>query len=161
MRGHRTAGRDLQRRLHSHLPCGPEDSRKAFVSADTIAGAAARCQYIHGKPDRGYGVRILPPKPAAEHSHPFGWDWPQGTAIPPLRMSSCLLAIASSAAGKLLHKTDGHPRGRCRGSACMLCGPRKTPTQSGETSCKSLSGKGFFVTLIEWRLSDMPRKAAS
>jgi hypothetical protein len=118
----------------------------------------------HGPDTRqrsGYGERVLPPRPAAEHSHPFGWDWTQGTAIPPLRMSRCLLAIASSAARKLLHKTDGHPRGRWRGIACMVCGPHKPRTQLGETGCKSLSGKGFFVRLMAWRLSDMPPKTAS
>jgi hypothetical protein len=95
----------------------------------------------------------MPLTPAAEDSHPFGWEWTQGTAILPLRMSSCLLAIASSAAGKSLHKTDGHPRGRFRGIACMICGPHKTRTQLGEISCKSLSGKAFFVRLMAWPMS--------
>jgi hypothetical protein len=104
---------------------------------------------------------VKPPRPAAEHSHPFGWDWTQGTAIPPLRMSSCLLAIASSAAGKSLHKTDGHPRGRWRGIACMVCGPHKTRTQSGEIAAKAWQGSGFFARLMVWRMSDMPPKTAS
>jgi len=98
----------------------------------------------HGPDSRqcgGSGERVLPARPAAEHSHLFGWDWTQGTAIPPHRMSSCLLAIASSAAGKSLHKTVGHPRGRWRGIACMVCGPHKTRTQSGGLAAKACQGK--------------------